>query len=195
MSDENPTFTIDCDGCRYSVEWPRLSGDDSQQDPRHAAVYTTMDDLVGHIEPLTANGFQTETDVIAAAQAFLQALVEEAGDECDMQDRIARLAAEAQQRADVAGVQVAWQEGRAHGLREAAAAVADTRTLRDDIRDYIETLEKRIADKEEMLQKLAARSSEYSVGYYEGSRCALFQASEDLRDLLDADEPEEGDDE
>lgn len=112
----------------------------------------------------------------------------------DAQDQIARLAAEAQQRADVAGTQAAWQEGRAHGLREAAAITAtatDTRTLRDDIRDYIETLEKRIANREEMLQKLAARSSEYSVGYYEGSRCALFQASEDLRDLLDADEPEE----
>lgn len=116
----------------------------------------------------------------------------------DTQERIIRLAAEARQRADVAGTQAAWQEGRAHGLREAAAMAAahrDTRTLRDDIRDCIETLEKRIADKEEMLQKLAARSSEYSVGYYEGSRCALFQASEDLRDLLDADEPEEGGDE
>lgn len=81
MSDENPTFTINVDGCRYNVEWPRLPGDDSQQDPDNAAVYTTMDDLVGHIEPLTANGFQTKTDVIAAAQAFLQALAEEADDE------------------------------------------------------------------------------------------------------------------
>ena len=81
MSDANPTFTIDCDGCRYSVEWPRLSGDDSQQDPDNAAVYTTMDDLLGHIEPLTVDGFQTKTDVIAAAQAFLQAAAEEAGDE------------------------------------------------------------------------------------------------------------------
>ena len=112
----------------------------------------------------------------------------------DLHDRIDQLAAQAQQRADMAGVQATWQEGRAHGLRETAAiaaADADTRTLRDDIRDYIETLEKRIADKEGMLQKLAARSSGYSVGYYEGSRCALFQASEDLRDLLDANEPEE----
>ena len=86
----------------------------------------------------------------------------------DMQDRIERLATEAEQRADVAGVQAAWQEGRAHGLREASAAVAaaaDTRTLRDDLR------------------------------YYEGSRCALFQAAEDLRALLDADESEEGGDE
>ena len=61
----------------------------------------------------------------------------------DAQDQIARLAAEAQQRADVAGTQAAWQEGRAHGLREAAAAIAtatDTRTLRDDIRDYIADL-------------------------------------------------------
>lgn len=81
MSDESPTFTINVDGCRYSVEWPRLSGNDSQQDPDHAAVYTTMDDLVGHIEPLTVDGFQTETDVIAAARAFLQALAEEADDE------------------------------------------------------------------------------------------------------------------
>lgn len=81
MSDENPTFTINVDGCRYSVEWPHLPGDDSQQDPDHAAVYTTMDDLVGHIEPLMADGFQTKTDVIAAARAFFQALAEEAGDE------------------------------------------------------------------------------------------------------------------
>lgn len=81
MSDESTVFTIDVDECRYSVEWPRLSGDDSQQDPDHAAVYTTMDDLLGHIEPLTMDGFQTEADVIAAARAFLQALAEEAGDE------------------------------------------------------------------------------------------------------------------
>lgn len=81
MSDENPTFTINVDGCRYNVEWPRLSGDDARQDPDHAAVYTTMDDLLGHIEPLTVDGFQTKTDVIAAARAFLRALVEEAGDE------------------------------------------------------------------------------------------------------------------
>jgi len=116
----------------------------------------------------------------------------------DAQDRIARLAAEAQQRADVAGVRATWQEGRARGLTEAAAitaAATDTRTLRGDVRDYIETLEKRIADKEEALQKLAARGSGYSVGYYEGSRCALFQAAEDLRALLDADESEGGGDE
>lgn len=81
MSDESATFTINVDGCRYNVEWPRLSGEDSQQDPDHAAVYTTMGDLVGHIEPLTADGFQSETDVIAAARAFLQAAAEEAGDE------------------------------------------------------------------------------------------------------------------
>ena len=65
----------------------------------------------------------------------------------DAQDRIARLAAEAQQRADVAGTQAAWQEGRAHGLRE-AAAVAKRATWR--------------------------------------------QVAEDLRGLLAADEPEEG---
>ena len=40
----------------------------------------------------------------------------------DAQDQIARLAAEAQQRADVAGTQAAWQEGRAHGLRAAVQA-------------------------------------------------------------------------
>lgn len=45
----------------------------------------------------------------------------------DAQDRIARLAAEAQQRADVAGVQATWQEGRARGLREAAAITAASR--------------------------------------------------------------------
>ena len=77
MSDENPTFTINVDGCRYNVEWPRLSEDDARQDPDHAAVYTTMGDLLGHIEPLTMDGFQTEADVIAAAWAFLQAAAEE----------------------------------------------------------------------------------------------------------------------
>lgn len=116
----------------------------------------------------------------------------------DIQDRITRLAAEAQQRADVAGVQATWQEGRAHGLREVAAMAAahrDTQTLRDDIRDYIKTLEKRITDKEEGLQKLTARSSEYSVGYYESGRCTLRQVSEELYALLAADEPEEAGDE
>lgn len=122
----------------------------------------------------------------------------------DVQDRIAHLAAEAQRRADVAGTQAAWQEGRAHGPHEAAtiiAADAGTQVLRDgirdgirdDIRDYVETLEKRIADKEGALRKLAARGSGYSVGYYEGSRCVLLQASEDLRGLL-TNEPEEGGD-
>lgn len=81
MSDESATFTINIDGCCYSIEWPRPSGEDSRRDPDHAAVYTTMGDLVGHIEPLTADGFQSETDVIAAARAFLQAAAEEGGDE------------------------------------------------------------------------------------------------------------------
>lgn len=81
MSDENATFTINFDGCRYNVEWPRLSGEGARQDPDHAAIYTTMGDLVGHIEPLMADGFQTETDVIAAAWAFLQVAAEEVDDE------------------------------------------------------------------------------------------------------------------
>jgi hypothetical protein len=81
MSDESATFTINIDGCCYNVEWPRLSGEDSRRDPDHAAVYTTMGDLLGHIEPLTMDGFRTEADVIAAARAFLQAAAEEAGDE------------------------------------------------------------------------------------------------------------------
>ena len=77
MSDESTTFTINFDGCRYNVEWPRLSGDDSRQDPDRAAIYTTMGDLVGHIEPLMADGFQIEADVIAAAWVFLQLAAEE----------------------------------------------------------------------------------------------------------------------
>ena len=40
----------------------------------------------------------------------------------DLHDRVARLAEEAQSRAGVAGTQAAWQEGRAHGLREAPAS-------------------------------------------------------------------------
>lgn len=81
MSNESATFTINFDGCRYNVEWPRLSGEGTRQDPDHAAIYTTMGDLVGHIEPLMADGFQTETDVIAAAWTFLQVAAEEVDDE------------------------------------------------------------------------------------------------------------------
>lgn len=121
----------------------------------------------------------------------------------DMQDRIERLAAEAQQRADVAGTQAAWQEGRAHGLREAAAitaAAADTRSLRDDIRDYIETLEKRAAAAEEAAHLLLGDGEEEpSLGVgaarYDSRRHALRQVAEDLRGLLVADEPEEAGDE
>lgn len=49
----------------------------------------------------------------------------------DAQERIARLAAEAQRRADIAGVQATWQEGRAHGLREAAAITATATAAAD----------------------------------------------------------------
>lgn len=116
----------------------------------------------------------------------------------DVQDRIARLAAEARQRADVAGMQAAWQEGRAHGLRGAAAAVAaaaDTRTLRDDIRDYIASLEEQANAAGEVLQRLTVREYPHSVGYYESRRHALRQVAEALRGLLVADEPEEAGDE
>lgn len=111
----------------------------------------------------------------------------------DVQDRIERLAAEAQQRADVAGTQAAWQEGRAHGLREAAAitaAVIDTQTLRGDIRDYVETLEEQADAADEVLRRLTVREYPHSVGYYESRRHALRQVAEALRGLLDADEPE-----
>lgn len=113
----------------------------------------------------------------------------------DMQDRIERLAAEARQRADAAETQVAWQEGRAHGLREAAtitATAADTRTLRDGVRGYIETLGEWIAAEEKNIQELAAQGVD--VSYHRGSLRALLQASEDLRALV-ADEPEEAGDE
>lgn len=103
----------------------------------------------------------------------------------DVQDRIERLAAEARQRVDAAETQVAWQEGRAHGLREAAAitaAAADTRTLRDGVRGYIETLGEWIAAEEKNIQELAAQGVDMS--YHRGSLRALLQASEDLRALL-----------
>ena len=120
----------------------------------------------------------------------------------DAQDRIARLAAEAQQRADVAGAQAAWQEGRAHGLREAAvitAAAADTRTLQGDIRDYVETLTKRAAAAEEAMHLLLRDGEEEpSLGVgaarYDSRRHALRQVAEELRGLLVANEPEEDDD-
>lgn len=117
----------------------------------------------------------------------------------DMQDRIARLATEAQQRADMAGTQAAWQEGRAHGLREAAAITATgTQALRDDIRDYIETLKKRAAAAEEAMHLLLRDGEEEpSLGVgaarYDNRRHTLRQVAEDLLGLLAADEPEEGD--
>lgn len=120
----------------------------------------------------------------------------------DMQDRIARLAAEAQQRADVAGTQAAWQEGRAHGLREASAAVAaaaGTRTLRDDIRDYIADLVARGAPPARTPGPRETRLTpgELAIGdaFARGKRDAWRQVAEDLRGLLAADDPEEGDDE
>lgn len=111
----------------------------------------------------------------------------------DLHDRIARLAVEAQQRADMAGTQAAWQEGRAHGLREAAAAAAEDRTLRDDVRDYIAGLEEQANAADEVLQRLAVRECPHSVGYYESRRHTLFQVAEALRGLLVAGEPEESD--
>ena len=116
----------------------------------------------------------------------------------DIQDRITRLAAEARQRADVAGTQAAWQEGRAHGLREAAAAVAaaaDTRTLRDDIRDYIASLDEQAAAAATLSQHLTDGGGVRSAGFYEGRGIALRQVAEALRGLLVADEPEEAGDE
>lgn len=110
----------------------------------------------------------------------------------------ARLAAEAQQRADVAGMQAAWQEGRAHGLRAAAAitaAAADTRPLRDDIRGYIASLEEQADAADTMSQHLADRDGVRSAGLYEGRGLALRQVAEALRGLLVADEPEGAGDE
>lgn len=115
----------------------------------------------------------------------------------DLQDRITRLVAEACQRADVAGTQAAWQEGRAHGLREAAAitAAANAQTLRDDIRDYIASLDEQADAAATMSQHLADRDGVRSAGLYEGRGHALRQVAEALRGLLVADEPEEGGDE
>ena len=120
----------------------------------------------------------------------------------DMQDRIARLAAEARQWADMLGTQAAWQEGRAHGLREAAAtaaAAADTRTLRDDIRDYIADLAARGTPpgKQPSHRLLLLSPSQLAIGEAAAvaKRAAWRQVAEDLRGLLAADEPEEAGDE
>lgn len=118
----------------------------------------------------------------------------------DMQERIARLAAEAQQRADMAGTQAAWQEGRAHGLREAAAiTAADARTLRDDIRDYIETLKSRGTPRPAppgyrppFLDPASPVVGETAAV---AKRATWRQVAEDLLGLLVADESEEGGDE
>lgn len=120
----------------------------------------------------------------------------------DMQDRIARLAAEAQQWAAVAGTRAAWQKGRAHGLREAAAIIGasrDTRTLRDDIRDYIADLTARGAppSKQPGHRLLLLSPSQLAIGEAAAvaKRATWRQVAEDLRGLLAADEPEEDDDE
>lgn len=117
----------------------------------------------------------------------------------DIQDRIARLATEARQRADVAGTQAAWQEGCAHGLREAAAAaaaVAEDRALRDDIRDYIADLTARGTppSKQPGHRLLLLSPSQLAIGEAAAvaKRAAWRQVAEDLRGLLGANEPEEG---
>lgn len=119
----------------------------------------------------------------------------------DVQDRIARLAAEARQRADVAGTQAAWQEGRAHGLREAAAAIAasrDTRSLRDVISDYIADLASRGAppSRPSGYRPPLLSPSDLAIGEAAdvAKRAAWRQVAEELRGLLVANEPEEGDD-
>ncbi len=120
----------------------------------------------------------------------------------DTQDRIARLAAEAQQRADVAGVQATWQEGRAHGLREAAAitaAAADTRTLQGDIRDYIETLKSRGTPRPAppgyRPPFLDPANPAIGEAAAVAKRATWRQVAEELRALLAPDEPEEAGDE
>lgn len=120
----------------------------------------------------------------------------------DAQDRIERLATEAQQRADVAGTQAAWQEGRAHGLHEAAVVIAasrDTRSLRDDIRDFVEFLDRMPAMTESSRQRRQSRLSPQQLAIDEAAvqaeRTAWRQIAEHLRGLLAADGPEESDDE
>mgnify|MGYP000993382263 CR=1 FL=1 len=114
----------------------------------------------------------------------------------DTQDRIARLAAEAQSRADVAGTQAAWQEGRASA---AVAAAADTRTLRDDIRDYIAGLAARGTPPARTPgpreTRLTPGELAISDAFARGKRDAWRQVAEDLRGLLTADDSGDGDDE
>lgn len=119
----------------------------------------------------------------------------------DMQDRIARLAAEAQQRADATGTQAARQEGRAHGLREAAAVIAasrDARSLRDDIRDYITDLVSRGTPRPTPPRYRPPFLDPTSLAIGEAAavakRAAWRQVAEELRGLLVANEPEEDDD-
>ena len=118
----------------------------------------------------------------------------------DLHDRIARLAAEARQRADVAGTQATWQEGRAHGLREAAtiiAADAGTQVLRDgirdDIREYIESLRELITTVRGLIREADAAGTD--TNYRQGCLRILLRVSEELRDLIAADEPKEAGDE
>lgn len=120
----------------------------------------------------------------------------------DVQDRIVQLAAEAQQRADVAGTQAAWQEGRAHGLREAAVVIAasrDAESLRDDIRDFVDFLDRMPAMTESSRQRRQSRLSPQQLAIdkaaVQAERIAWRQIAERLRGLLAANDPEEGDDE
>lgn len=120
----------------------------------------------------------------------------------DVQDRIVQLAAEAQQRADVAGTQAAWQEGRAHGLREAAVVIAasrDAESLRDDIRDFVDFLDRMPAMTESSRHRRQSRLSPQQLAIdkaaVQAERIAWRQIAERLRGLLAANDPEEGDDE
>ena len=120
----------------------------------------------------------------------------------DLHDRIVQLAAEAQQRADVAGTQAAWQEGRAHGLREAAVVIAasrDAESLRDDIRDFVDFLDRMPAMTESSRHRRQSRLSPQQLAIdkaaVQAERIAWRQIAERLRGLLAANDPEEGDDE
>lgn len=112
----------------------------------------------------------------------------------DLRDRIARLAEEAQSRAGMAGTQATWQEGRAHGLREASVILAsntetritDGAALAAELATYLaklQTQERTAADRYCSLNPEDS-DADWRRGRAHGIYRALAQVTAVLEDML-----------
>ena len=112
----------------------------------------------------------------------------------DLRDRIARLAEEAQSRVDVAAAQAAWQEGRAHGLREASVILAsntetritDDAALAAELATYLAKLQSQERAAADRYCSLNPEDSEadWRRGCAHGIYRALAQVTAVLEDML-----------